>query len=216
SGSGKSTLLKLIAGLLTPMSGSVSLEGEPIRRECARVSRLLSTKISMSFQKGGLLDCFNAWENIDFALKELTPFRASERKEIAFHALEQVGLLKAKENKLRELSGGMLKRLSLARTFALRPKLLLLDDPTAGLDPVTAEEIVSLIQSFCEANRCLVVFTSSDLAVSFKLASQLVFLWDGTLSKLHTVQEFKKSNDPAIEQFTQGSLTGPLTQTVYA
>lgn len=216
SGSGKTTFLKLVAGLLVPTKGEIYFNETLIKRDKVKMSRAISKQIAMSFQKGGLLDCYNAWENIDFALAELTELPPQKRKDLAFQSLDDVGLSNVKNKKLNELSGGMLKRLSLARVFALRPSVLLLDDPTAGLDPVTSGEICSLIQKFCEAHKSIVLFSSSDLAVCFSLASKVVFLWNGEMSAGKTVTEFKNSQDPAIEQFNRGSLAGPLTDTHYA
>lgn len=216
SGSGKSTFLKLVAGLLKPTAGSLRLEGESVDRRDRLKSRILSRKIAMSFQKGGLLDSYNAFENIDFALKELTDLSALERRERALHSLDQVGLANSSKKQLKELSGGMLKRLSLACVFAIRPVVLLLDDPTAGLDPITSGEIVMLIKKFCETHSCLVIFSSSDPAVSFQLSNKLMFLWNSHLSALLSVQEFRTSQEPAIQQFIRGDLKGPLTEFNYA
>jgi phospholipid/cholesterol/gamma-HCH transport system ATP-binding protein len=216
SGSGKSTLLKLVSGLLIPSQGEIRLDGEPIDRRDFRKSRSLSQKMAMSFQKGGLLDSYNAWENIDFALAELTDLSESERKERSFQFLRQVGLSGSENKKLKELSGGMLKRLSLARVFSLSPSILLLDDPTAGLDPVTADEIVSIIEDYAETRKVILIFASADLAVSFRLANRVGFLWKGSLNYEQSVHGFKKSDNPAIQQFIRGELSGPLTEPVYA
>jgi phospholipid/cholesterol/gamma-HCH transport system ATP-binding protein len=216
SGSGKSTLLKLISGLLIPSQGEIRLDGELIKRQGVKKSRSLSQKMAMSFQKGGLLDAYNAWENIGFALAELTDLSESERKERSFHFLKQVGLSGSETKDLKELSGGMLKRLSLARVFALSPSILLLDDPTAGLDPVTSDEIVSIIEEYTKTRKVILIFTSGDLAVSFRLANKLGFLWNGSLTYGHSVSDFKKNDNPAIQQFIKGGLSGPLTEPVYA
>ena len=216
SGSGKSTLLKLVSGLLIPSQGEIRVDGELIKRQGLKQSRSFSQKMAMSFQKGGLLDAYNAWENIDFALAELTDFSVSERKERSFHFLKQVGLSGSENKKLKELSGGMLKRLSLARVFALSPSILLLDDPTAGLDPVTADEIVSIIEEYAENRSVILIFACGDLAVSFRLANRLGFLWNGSLTYEQSVYDFKKCDNPAIQQFIRGGLSGPLTEPVYA
>lgn len=204
SGAGKTTLLKIISGLLSPSKGEVILDGERVDRQNMIKSRSLSQKMAMSFQKGGILDSYNAWENIDFALAELTRLSKPERKERSFHFLNQVGLAGAENKRPKELSGGMLKRLSLARVFALEPAVLLLDDPTAGLDPVTADEIVSIIEKYAESRNVIIVFSSADLSVCFRLANRVGFLWNGTLKQEPSVFDFKKSPDPAIQHFIRG------------
>lgn len=212
SGSGKTTLLKLVAGLLEAKKGTVSLCGVPISRKNLKESRSLSQKIGMSFQKGGLLDAFNVWDNIDFALKEITSLNKEEREQEIELQLRQVGLLEARSKRIKDLSGGMLKRLSLARVFALNPTILLLDDPTAGLDPITTGEIVDLIQSHTYKNGKILMFSSSDLSVANRLASKVSFVWHGSISPGMSPAAFNSSSDPAIKQFVQGGLAGPLTE----
>lgn len=216
SGVGKTTLLKLCSGLLLPSRGEICLSGERVERSDFQKSRALSQRMAMSFQKGGLLDCYDALENIDFALAELTDLSISERKKQAQHCLQQVGLSGTENRKLKELSGGMLKRLSLARVFSLQPSVLLLDDPTAGLDPVTSDEIMKIIEDYCSANRVILIFTTSELSVAFRLANRVGFLWEGALTCEESVQKFKTIENPAIRQFIRGEPHGPLTKALYA
>jgi len=211
SGCGKSTLLKLMAGLLVPSRGEIYVGGSRVERKTLKQSRELSQKIGMSFQKGGLLDSYCVWENIDFALRELTRFSAEQRREKISTALEQVGLITVQDKRLKELSGGMLKRVSLARLFALSPPVMLLDDPTAGLDPVTAGEIIQLIQKQSEQKKTILIFSTSDLSVAYRLADKISFLWQGSLSVPQSSEEFRNSSHPAIRQFVSGEVTGPLT-----
>lgn len=212
TGCGKSTLLKIMAGLLMPQEGGVWFQGKKVDRSSRNQSQELSRKLSMSFQKGGLLDSLTAAENIDFALRELTEQGPQERHQLVLEALRQVGLADAEAKKPRELSGGMIKRLSLARAIALKPALLLLDEPTAGLDPVTSLGIVDLIRNYQKQTAATLVVITSELSVAFELARKIGLLWEGQLSELLPTEQFKTSSHSAIRQFVRGELSGPLTE----
>jgi len=216
SGAGKTTLLKLMAGLINPIHGKILFRGEEVARTNKKTSIELSKQIGMSFQMGGLLDTFSVGGNIDFALEQLTLLNRSERSEVVHSVLDQVGLAKVENCLLEELSGGMLKRLSLARAIALEPSILLLDEPTAGLDPVTSLEIVNLIKDFQGKKQASVVVVTSDLSVAFSMADRLVFLWNGKLIDVGTPAQALNSTYPAVNQFISGKSIGPLTADEYA
>lgn len=210
TGSGKTTLLKIVAGILGPTQGQVFCEGREVKRSSRAKGRDWARSIGMSFQKGGLLDAFNVEGNIDFALQELTSKSLAERKEITGWALEQVGLFESRNKTIRELSGGMQKRLSLARAIALRPKVLLLDEPTAGLDPVTSSDILEMIQVYQKESQSTLLVATSDLSVGFLLATQLGFLWNGRVIEVSDPARFRSSEHPAVKQFIKGEPKGPL------
>lgn len=211
SGSGKTTLLKLLSCLEVPTSGKILFEGRPLSRSDKKNSIELSRKIGMSFQRGGLLDFFSVSGNIEFALKELTDLDLSQRRAISEEALEKVGLYRARNQQLKELSGGMLKRLSLARAIALKPRVLLLDEPTAGLDPVTANEILDLIKTYKQASGATVLVVSTDLSVLVSIATRMGVLWAGRFVQVGSFKELRESSHPVVKQFIWGQLDGPLT-----
>lgn len=216
SGSGKTTLLKLLSCLETPTFGQILFEGRTLNRLDIKSSLELSQKIGMSFQRGGLLDYFSVSGNIEFALKELTDLNLTQRRALVADALNKVGLFEARNQQLKELSGGMLKRLSLARAMALKPKVLLLDEPTAGLDPVTSTEIVELIKNYKNENLATVLLVSTDLSVLYSMSNKIGILWAGRFIQMGTFNELKQSSDPVVQQYLFGRLEGPLTGKFHA
>lgn len=216
SGAGKTTLLKLLAGLLPPSSGTIFYKKKSRQSLEGKEQKKMAQEVAMSFQKGGLLDWLTVEENIEFVLTELKMGSEEERKKIVQRSLDQVGLSQSNHLFLKQLSGGMLKRLSLARAIALSPKVLLLDDPTAGLDPVTGSEIIKVIRRFQTENRAAILLVTSDLSVAFSLATRMGFLWSGRVSVGQSPEEFKKKKDPAIQQFIHGLPEGPLSEVDHA
>lgn len=196
TGSGKSTILKLIAGLLVPRSGEVI-----VAKDHSRI-------LAMCFQKGGLIESWNAFENIDFALREMTSFSEIERQQIIEQVLKEVGLAGAMKKKPKELSGGMIKRLALARAIALQPQILILDEPTAGLDPVTSLEIIQLIKNYHNRLRTTLLFVTSELLVAYSLAEKMGLLWNKELICFDSVEAFKNSNSEGVRGFIHGKNTG--------
>lgn len=198
TGSGKSTVLKLVAGLLVPRAGEVIIAKEPSRA------------LGMCFQKGGLIDSWNAFENIDFALKEMTSLSRQEREQTIERVLKEVGLEGALRKKPKELSGGMIKRLALARAIALQPQILILDEPTAGLDPVTALEIVQLIRNYQKRLGITLLVVTSELLVAYSLAETMALLWNREIICFESVEAFKKSQNKGAQQFVHGEARASL------
>lgn len=192
TGSGKSTVLKLVAGLLVPQEGEVIIAKESSR------------SLGMCFQKGGLIDSWDAFENIDFALKETTSLSKKEREQTIEKVLKDVGLEGVLRKKPKELSGGMIKRLALARAIALQPQILILDEPTAGLDPVTALEIVQLIRNYQKHLGITVLVVTSELLVAYSLAETMGLLWNREIICFESVEAFKKSNSEGVRGFIHG------------
>jgi len=212
SGSGKTTLLKLLAGLLKPREGSIYYLQRPMESFGLKERKKIAREVTMSFQKGGLLDWLTVEQNIRFALDELNQGSHEERQKLVENSLERVQLSHCKQLFTRELSGGMLKRLSLARAIALNPTVLLLDDPTAGLDPVTGAEIVKLIQDFQKEHQSSILLVTSDLSVAFSIATRMGFLWSGRIGFEGSPQDFRNSQAPSLRQFLFGLQEGPLSE----
>lgn len=196
SGSGKSTLLKIIAGLEAATSGEVSVE---------------STEIGMLFQKNALFDSLSVEENLLFPLRERKGLIGKNAKEKASYFLEQVGLLEFSDRYPDQLSGGMQKRLGIARTLIVEPEVILYDDPTAGLDPITSKKIVDMIIRLRQEVSSTLVTVTNDIQRAYQLADSIYLLAQGELTPGGSPEEVKKTNHPALSQFTQGLTQGPLT-----
>lgn len=213
SGEGKSVLLKHLIGLLQPDSGTVEVDGESIldlrRSELNRIRE----KFGMLFQNVALFDSMNVFENVAFPLEEKTPLSKEEIRERVLSALEDVGL-KNIENKFPdELSGGMKKRVGLARAVVLNPKIILFDEPTTGLDPIIKRAIHQLIKDTHDKFGFTAVIVSHEIPEIFDVAQNVAMLYRGKILQYGTSDEIKNSDHPAIRQFISGSLDGPIQMT---
>lgn len=193
-GSGKTTLLKLAAGLLPPQAGTV------VRDPAAR--------LAMTFQRGALFDSLTCGENLSL------PLQRQGKKDVTTEvarALEAVGLSGIEGKATHELSGGMQKRLALARAWIQEPNLVLYDDPTAGLDPITSADIVDLLLTVQKRSHASAILATSDLAVAYRCSDRIGFLNDGIFVEIGTPTEIQNSLHPVVRQFVRGELEGPLT-----
>ena len=211
SGEGKSVVLKMIAGILPPTRGQVLIDGidlymapESDRLEQAR-------RMGMLFQKNALFDSLSVGENIAFPLRELTDLTESAIQDKIDFFLKAVGIPQAKKLFPDEISGGMQKRLGIARALALAPEIILYDDPTAGLDPITSRRIVELILQLKKENKSTVVAITNDMNRAYQMADRICMVCDGDVIVTGTIAETKKHKDPRVQQFIQGLLNGPLT-----
>jgi phospholipid/cholesterol/gamma-HCH transport system ATP-binding protein len=210
SGEGKSVLLKHLIGLLEPDSGSVEVDGESIvslrRSELNRIRE----KFGMLFQNVALFDSMTVFENVAFPLEEKTSFSKEEIRNKVLSALEDVGL-KNIENKFPdELSGGMKKRVGLARAVVLNPKIILFDEPTTGLDPIIKRAIHQLIKDTHAKFGFTAVIVSHEIPEIFDVAQNVAMLFRGKILEHGTSENIQKSDHPAIRQFISGSLDGPI------
>ncbi len=211
SGQGKTLILKLIAGLIEATSGQVLIEGKTWGERSESDKLVLLKKMGMLFQKNALFDSLTCLENIGFALRENTKKTESEITEIGEHYLEAVGISHARNLFPDEISGGMQKRLGIARALALDPKIVLYDDPTAGLDPITSRKIIDLISDLKKKNKSTIVVISNDMNRTFQIADKIGMVYKTSLILTGTVDETKKHAHPAVQQFIKGDLDGPLT-----
>jgi phospholipid/cholesterol/gamma-HCH transport system ATP-binding protein len=189
SGTGKSVLLRLLIGLEKADAGSICIRGQE------------TTKVGFLFQEGALYDSLTIAENVAFPLRRHTKMSASERQEKVRALLLSVGLDKDLEKMPADISGGMRKRVGLARALALDPEILLFDEPTAGLDPITAAEIGTLIQKQREERNVTSIVVTHDMHAAHHFSDRLVMLKEGSILLTGTFDDFRTSKDPFVTQF---------------
>jgi phospholipid/cholesterol/gamma-HCH transport system ATP-binding protein len=210
SGGGKSVLLKHMIGLIRPDRGEVLVDGVDIARLNDRNLNEIRKNFGMLFQDAALFDSMTVGENVAFPLREHTRLRPKEIDEIVAQKLLQVGLKDVAHKMPSELSGGMRKRVGLARALALDPKIILFDEPTTGLDPITADAIDQLIVDTQKHTQATCVAISHDIASTFKIAHTVAMLYQGKIIAEGTPEKLKVSDNPALQQFIQGKAEGPL------
>lgn len=210
SGAGKSTILKHILGIYHPTDGHVKvLDQELINMNEAQV-RTFRTNFGMSFQYSALFDSMTNFQNVEFPLIEFTKLNKEQRKEKVLSLMGQVGLEEHAWYKLpSEISGGMRKRVGLARALALEPKIMLYDEPTTGLDPITTHMVDNLIKDTHQRNSHIpmtTVIISHDIAATLRISDYVAFLEKGRVVEHSSVEDFKKSKNPIIQKFLELSL----------
>jgi phospholipid/cholesterol/gamma-HCH transport system ATP-binding protein len=211
SGQGKSILMKVMAGLVPPQSGEVLIDGENILTASVARRQELMCKMGMLFQKNALFDSLSNYENIAFPLREVTDLSEEKIEQTVDQYLQAVGLNTAKHLFPDEISGGMQKRLGIARALALNPQLIFYDDPTAGLDPITSRKIIELIIDLKKRNNSTVVAVTNEMSRAYQMADRIAMVVDRSVVITGNVQQTKESNDPRVHQFVHGELAGPLT-----
>jgi phospholipid/cholesterol/gamma-HCH transport system ATP-binding protein len=208
SGTGKSVTLKTIIGLVRPDSGRVLVDGEDVGGMTRPHLNKIRRRIGFLFQTAALFDSITVGENVAFPLRRHTTLKEREIRDRAKEKLEQVGL-ESEYNKMpAALSGGMRKRAGLARAMALDPPLLLVDEPSAGLDPLTTEEIDDLLASLKEEAQTTLVVVTHNIASARKLADRLVMLDDGRVAAEGTLAEFEQSDNPLVRAFMASESAG--------
>jgi len=210
SGGGKSVLLKHIIGLIKPDRGQVLVDGVDMTRLNDRELNEIRKKFGMLFQEAALFDSMTVGENVAFPLREHARLKEKEIREVVSDRLRAVGLSGVEEKMPSELSGGMRKRVGLARAIALRPQIVLFDEPTTGLDPVMTEAINHLIMDTQESFHLTCVVISHDLQSIFRIGHKIAMLYEGVVIAQGTPDEIRASRDPVIEQFLAGSIEGPI------
>lgn len=199
SGGGKTTLLKCIAGLLTPNEGEIIIEGINVLDEPEKAHE----SIGMVFQYAALFDSLTVRDNILFGLRRMRKTTAQEQEAILDRQLKAVGLGDIKEKLPSELSGGMRKRVGLARALCIEPKILLYDEPTSGLDPVTAYSIDKLIVDSNDRTGATSIVVSHDVTSIFRVADRILFLSNGHVLFNGTPDEFRESQDTEIRELVE-------------
>lgn len=212
SGGGKSTLLRLILGILRPQSGHVHFKGLEVMRMGRRRLNRMREKIGMVYQYSALISSMNVRDNLALPLEELTEKAPKEIEEIVDEKLEMVGLKEAKMKMPAELSGGMRKRIGLARALVLNPELMLYDEPSAGLDPVASASIDELMIALSEKTNAASIIVTHEMDSAFKVATRMAMLFQGKIHAQGSPEEFRQSSDPVVAQFVSGAPEGPLTE----
>ncbi len=217
SGSGKSVLLKCILGLLTPESGSIQVDGREVIGLSGHERDKLLHKFGMLFQNAALFDSLPVWENVGFGLIEAERTARAKAKEIALEKLAAVGLgAEVGELWPAELSGGMRKRVGLARAIATEPEIIFFDEPTTGLDPIMGDVINNLIIKCVRELGATALSITHDMASARKIADRIAMLYDGRIIWAGPVEEIDCSGNPYVEQFIHGRAEGPIEMEVRA
>lgn len=202
SGTGKSVLIKIIAGLLKPDSGTVNVLGQEVDKLDSVELRELRLKVGFCFQHGALYDSMTVGENLAFPLKRNTPKITPEQvKRMVSVVLEAVGLAKTIDQMPSELSGGQRKRIGIARTLILRPDIMLYDEPTAGLDPITCTEINNLINEVQRRFHTSSIIITHDLACAKQTGDKIVVMKEGRFVKQGNFEEVFSTQDDLIKEF---------------
>lgn len=212
SGSGKSTILRLILGILMPDEGSVFFKQFEITRLPRRKLQRIRRHVGMVYQYSALLSSRTVRDNVALPLEELTDKSREELDKIVDEKLELVGMKDSKNLMPSELSGGMKKRVSLARALVLEPELILFDEPVAGLDPVMASVIDELVINLSEKSKVTCVIVTHEMDSAFRIATRMAMLYHGKIIEEGTPEEMKKSRNPVVSQFLTGSTEGPILE----
>ena len=201
SGCGKSVLLKLIIGLLKPDGGQIWVDGKEITDLTEKQMDEVRKKFGMVFQSSALFDSLTVGENVGFSLPRHTSMGREQIAQVVAEKLDLVGLHGVEDAMPADLSGGMKKRVSLARAISMDPEIILYDEPTTGLDPVMAEEINLLIARLHDRLEVTSLVVTHDMKSAFSVATRMAMMYDGKIIATGTPEEFRQSTEPAVRQF---------------
>ena len=210
SGSGKSVTLRHMIGLIDPDKGDVYVDSLCVNKLSEDEHHNIQRKFGMLFQSAALFDSLNVLENVGFMLYRFTDKSDEEIREIVNEKLALVGLKDVETKKPAELSGGMKKRVGLARAIAMSPEMVLYDEPTTGLDPITADMINNLIIDLRDKLNITSVVVTHDMVSARKVGDRLAMLYQGKIIKTGNIEEIDHSDDPRIQQFVKGLAEGPI------
>lgn len=210
SGSGKSVLLKLMIGLLRSDAGKIYVDGEEITGLKDEALQRITRKFGLLFQGAALFDSMTVAENVRFGLERHTQCSAAEMNKLVAESLARVGLSGVENLMPHQLSGGMKKRVGLARAIAYRPEIMLYDEPSTGIDPIRADAINELINKLKIEMSVTSVVITHDMASSYKVADRIAMLYEGRIIEEGTSDEIKRSQNPVVKQFIHGQAEGPI------
>lgn len=215
SGTGKSVMIKSILGIIQPDSGSIRIDGEETVGLKGNARDRMLKKFGMLFQGAALFDSLKVWENVAFGLIQGRGMKRAEARSIAVEKLAQVGLgPEVGELSPAELSGGMQKRVALARAIAAEPEIIFFDEPTTGLDPIMADVINDLIVHCVEQLGATTLSITHDMASARKIATRIAMIYKGKIIWTGPVSEIDKSGNPFVDQFIHGRAEGPIQMEV--
>jgi len=215
SGTGKSVLIKCIIGLMKPDKGSIEIDGTEVTRMSASEREEIMHKFGMLFQGGALFDSLPVWENVAFGLIAGRGFNRAEAKDIALRKLGAVGLgPEVGELYPSELSGGMQKRVSLARAIATEPEIIFFDEPTTGLDPIMSQVINELIKKCVDDLGATALSITHDMHSLRVIGDGAAMIYDGKIIWHGKAQDIDNTGDPYVEQFVRGRAEGPIKMPV--
>jgi phospholipid/cholesterol/gamma-HCH transport system ATP-binding protein len=210
SGVGKSVLIKCVIGILKPDAGTIEIDGSPITSQDFSGMDEIRRKFGMLFQYAALFDSLTVWENVGFGLLQHSKLKTRQIREVAEEKLRMVGLPGTLDLMPSELSGGMRKRVGLARAIAMEPEILLYDEPTTGLDPIRADSINDLIIQLREELGVASITITHDMVSAYKIADRIAMLYRGQLIATGTPDEIRASDNPYVQQFIHGKAEGPI------
>lgn len=211
SGCGKSVLLKHIIGLLKPDFGQVIIDGVDITKLEGKELSEIRSQFGMLFQGAALFDSLTVKENVGFALIEHRKVNDKTISQRVTECLSLVGLKGIEDQKPSELSGGMKKRVGLARAICMNPKIILYDEPTTGVDPIMGDAVNDLIKDLHDKLQVTSIAVTHDMASAYKIATRLAMLYKGKIIENGTPEQIKNTANPIVRQFITGAATGPIT-----
>ena len=210
SGTGKTTLLRLITGMIAPSAGEVIVFGQDVTQLDTKQLFAMRRRMGMLFQYGALFADLSVFENVAFPLREHTSLSEALIRDIVLMKLNAVGLRGARELMPSELSGGMTRRVALARAIVLDPELVMYDEPFAGLDPISLGTAARLIRNLNDAMGLTSVLVSHELEQTFEIADQVIILANGKIAAQGTPEHVRQSADPLVSQFVNARPDGPV------
>jgi len=210
SGCGKTTLLRLIGGVITPQQGSITFDGEPVDPTDREALFRLRRRLGMLFQFGALFTDLDVFDNVAFPLREHTDLPEDMVRDIVLMKLNAVGLRGALRLRIAEVSGGMARRIALARAIALDPELIMYDEPFAGLDPISMQVTANLIRRLNDATGATSIIVSHDVQECFQICDYAYLLSAGRVLAQGTAQDLQASDIPDVRQFIRGEPDGPV------
>ena len=211
SGGGKSTLLRLILGILQPSAGTIKFQGREVNKLDRRALNAMRAKIGMVYQYSALISSLSVRDNLALPMEELTGKSEREIERTVDEKLELVQMAHVKHQMPAELSGGMRKRIGLARALVLEPELILFDEPSAGLDPVTSSVIDELIIALSDHTKATSIIVTHEMDSAFRIATRMVMLYQGKFIADGPPEEFRHSDNGIVTQFVEGRTEGPIS-----
>jgi phospholipid/cholesterol/gamma-HCH transport system ATP-binding protein len=212
SGCGKSVLLKHIIGIMKPDSGQILIDGKDVVKMDEKELNSLRMQFGMLFQGAALFDSLNVLENVGFGMIEHTNADRDAITKRVKECLSLVGLRGIERKKPAELSGGMRKRVGLARAIAMRPHIILYDEPTTGVDPIMGDSVNDLIVELHNKLKVTSIAVTHDMTSAYKIADRIAMLYNGKIIASGTPDEIKNTKDPVVRQFITGASKGPITE----